>query len=134
MIRWAAPQYLYLLLAVPALAALLALGAGLKRRQYRNLADPDLVPRLTGSYSGNLALLKSVLLVAAFAFLAVAMARPRWGEKLQVYKGRGIDIVIALDASRSMLATDLRPNRLERAKGGVVQLLDELSANQVGIT
>jgi Ca-activated chloride channel family protein len=133
-IRWAAPHYLYLLLAVPVLAALLALGAWLKRRQYRSLADPELVPRLTVSYRGSLALLKSVLLVAALAFLAVALARPRWGEKLQVYKGRGIDIVIALDASKSMLATDLRPNRLERAKGAMVQLLDALSANQVAIT
>lgn len=134
MIRWAAPHYLYLLLAVPVLAALLALGARLKRRQYRRLADPDLVPRLTGSYSGSLALLKSALLLAALLFLVVALARPRWGERLQVYKGRGIDIVIALDASKSMLATDLKPNRLERAKGAVAQLLDGLSANQVGIT
>ncbi|MDI6738742.1 MAG: tetratricopeptide repeat protein [Candidatus Edwardsbacteria bacterium] len=134
MIRWAAPQYLYLLLAIPALAAALAAGAWLKKRQYRNLADADLIPRLADSRNGKLALIKSVLLVTGFFFLIVALARPKWSEKLQIYKGRGIDIVIALDASKSMLAADVKPNRLERAKNGVAQLLDNLSTNQVGIT
>lgn len=134
MIRWAAPHYLYLLLAVPALVAVLAAGAWLKARRYRTLADAALIPRLADRYNGALALLKSALLITGFLFLVAALARPRWGEKLQVYKGRGIDIVIALDASKSMLATDVKPNRLERAKNGVAQLLDNLSTNQVGIT
>jgi len=134
MIRWAAPHYLYLLLAIPGLIALLPIGAWLKRRQYRDLADAELIPRLADSRDGRLALLKTILLITGFFFLVVALARPKWGEKLQIYKGRGIDIVIALDASTSMLATDIKPNRLERAKSGVAQLLDNLATNQVGIT
>jgi Ca-activated chloride channel family protein len=65
--------------------------------------------------------------------MIVAAARPQWGEKLQVVKGRGIDVVIALDASRSMLATDIPPSRLERAKVQLASLLDNLSGNRVGI-
>ena len=69
MIRWAAPQYLYLLLAVPALLAAMAAGAALKRRQFRRLADPDLIPRLADSKSPRLALLKQSLLLAGLLFL-----------------------------------------------------------------
>lgn len=133
MIRWGAPQLLWLLLAVPALLALLAAGAWLKRRALRRLADPELVPRLTASRSPRLAAARTALLVLGLVFAILAAARPQWGEKLQVYKGRGIDVVIALDASKSMLATDVRPSRLARAKTELASLLDDLATNQVGI-
>jgi Ca-activated chloride channel family protein len=115
-IHWGEPRLLWLLALVPALALLLALGVWLKRRALRQLADPILVPRLTDSRSPRW-----------------AAARPQWGEKLQVVKGHGIDVVIALDASRSMLATDIPPSRLERAKVQIGSLLDNLSGNRVGI-
>jgi Ca-activated chloride channel homolog len=132
-IRWGAPHLLYLLLAVPALLALLAAGAWLKRRDLKRLADPELVPRLTASRSPRLAATRTALLVLGLALAILAAARPQWGEKLQVYKGRGIDVVIALDASKSMLATDVRPDRLSRAKTEIASLLDQLSTNQVGV-
>jgi Ca-activated chloride channel family protein len=91
------------------------------------------VPRLTDSRSPRLAAFKSACLVLGLLFTILAAARPQWGEKLQVYKGRGIDIVIALDASKSMLATDVKPSRLSRAKTEIASLLDNLSTNQVGI-
>jgi Ca-activated chloride channel family protein len=133
MIRWAAAQYLYLLLAIPLVIAVIATGGWLKRRNLRRLADPELVPRLTDSRSPRLAAIKLVCLVLGLLFTILAVARPQWGEKLQVYKGRGIDIVIALDASKSMLATDVKPSRLSRAKTEIASLLDNLSTNQVGI-
>jgi Ca-activated chloride channel family protein len=133
MIRWAAAPYLYLLLAVPLVIAVIAAGGWLKRRNLRRLADPELVPRLTDSRSPRLAAIKVVCLVLGLLFTILAAARPQWGEKLQVYKGRGIDIVIALDASKSMLATDVKPSRLSRAKTEIASLLDNLSTNQVGI-
>src|SRR5262249_33136923 len=104
MIHWAAPQYLMLLIAVPIMAAAMLVGGWLKRRNLRRLADPELVPRLTESVSPRLAAVRAVCLLLGLVLLIVAAARPQWGEKLQVYKGRGIDIVIALDASKSMLA------------------------------
>lgn len=133
MIRWAAAQHLYLLFAIPLVIAVIAMGGWLKRRNLRQLADPELVPRLTDSRSPRLAATRIVCLVLGLLFTILAAARPQWGEKLQVYKGRGIDIVIALDASKSMLATDVKPSRLSRAKTEIASLLDNLSTNQVGI-
>ena len=133
MIRWGASQYLILLAVVPLLALAMAAGAWLKRRRLRRLADAALVPRLTDSLSPRLAALRSVCLLLGVTLLAIAVARPQWGEKLQVYKGRGIDIVVALDASKSMRATDVKPDRLTRAKAQIAALLDNLSTNRVGI-
>jgi len=133
MIRWGASQYLILLIAVPIIALVMLAGAWLKRRSLGRLADPALVPRLTDSWSRRWAAAKAMCLLLGLALLIVAVARPQWGEKLQVYKGRGIDIVIALDASKSMLAADVTPNRLTRAKTQIAALLDNLNTNRVGI-
>ena len=133
MIHWGAPRLLALLFLVPVLAALLLVGAWLKRRALRRLADPELVPRLTDSRSPRWAGVKVACVLIGLVFMVVAAARPQWGEKLQVVKGRGIDVVIALDASRSMLATDIPPNRLSRAKTQIASLLDNLSGNRVSI-
>lgn len=134
MIKWSEPTYLWLLLAVPVLAAAAVAAVLLKRRRLGRAIDPALVPGLTASASTGLALLGNLLVVAALAFLLVAAARPKWGEKLQLYKGRGVDVVIALDASKSMLAEDVKPNRLERAKAELAAMIDGLSGNAVGIT
>jgi Ca-activated chloride channel homolog len=134
MIKWAQPQYLYLLLALPLMVLAMLWGRWLKARAGQKLADQELLERLRGNYSPKLALAKAALLLLGLLFLILAAARPQWGEKLQSYKGRGIDVVIALDASKSMLAGDIKPSRLERAKTEVSSLLDNLSANQVGIT
>ena len=133
MIHWGAERMLWLLVLVPVLAAFLVLGAWLKRRALRQLADPLLVPRLTDSRSAFWAAVKVACVLSGLVLMIVAAARPQWGEKLQVVKGRGIDIVIALDASRSMLATDIAPSRLARAKTQIGSLLDNLSGNRVGI-
>jgi Ca-activated chloride channel family protein len=132
-IHWGEPRLLWLLVLVPALALLLLLGAWLKRRALRQLADATLVPRLTDSRSPRWAAVKVACVLMGLVFMIVAAARPKWGEKLQVVKGHGIDVVIALDASRSMLATDIPPSRLERAKVQIGSLLDNLSGNRVGI-
>jgi len=133
MIRWGAPQYLVLLAVVPLLALAMWGGAWLKARRLRQLADPPLVPRLTDSRNPRLAVVRAICLLLGVLLLVLAVARPQWGEKLQVYKGRGIDIVVALDASKSMRATDVKPDRLTRAKSQIAALLDNLSTNRVGI-
>jgi Ca-activated chloride channel family protein len=132
-IRWAAPAYLWLLLAVPVLAVLALVAGRLKRRRLARVIDAELLPFLTASRSGGLAALKNGLLLVGLVFLLLAAARPKWGEQLQLYKGRGIDVVIALDASKSMRAEDVKPNRLDRAKTGLAALIDELAGNAVGI-
>ncbi len=134
MVKWSEPTYLWLLLLVPVAAAGAIVSVALKRRQLARSIDVQLVPVLAASASSGFALLAQLLLVGSFAFLLLAAARPKWGEKLQLYKGRGIDVIIALDASKSMLAEDVKPNRLARAKAELSSLIDGLSGNAVAIT
>jgi Ca-activated chloride channel family protein len=132
-IRWAEPVYLWFLLAVPVGLLLLILRGLNRRRALSRAIDPQLADRLTPSLSPGLATLKGLLLLGALAFLLLAAARPKWGERLQLYKGRGIDIVIALDGSKSMLAEDVKPSRLVRAKTELASFIDGLTGNAVGI-
>ncbi len=133
MIRWGQPVFLWLLAAVPALAVAALLLGSLKRRRLERAVDPQLAAGLTMTLSPGLVRLKNLLLVGALALLIIAAARPKWGERLQLYRGRGIDVVIALDASKSMLAEDVKPNRLQRAKTELAGLIDGLAGNNVGI-
>lgn len=134
MIKWAAPQYLYLLFLIPVLLAGVAVYVIRKRIRLKVFADEVMIPRITDSVSRRLQVLRYIFFIISFAFVVVALARPRWGEKLQMYKGKGIDVVIALDASKSMLAQDIKPNRLNRAKTEINVLLDNLTGDRVGIT
>lgn len=133
MIYWAAPKLLYLLLALPLVPLGFAAGWLMSNRRLARFADRELAPQLTDSRHQGLWWLKAVLFTLGLGLLIVAAARPRWGEKLQIYKGRGIDVVVALDASKSMLAQDIRPSRLERAKVELSQILESLAGNRVGI-
>ncbi|UCG31088.1 MAG: VWA domain-containing protein [candidate division WOR-3 bacterium] len=134
MIKWASPQYLYLLLLVPVMIAAAIFYLLRRINRLRTFADDEVIPKITKSVDRRLQLLQPLLLVFGYVFLVIAFARPKWGEKLQIYEGKGIDIVVALDASKSMLAQDIKPSRLERAKTEIQVLLDELSGNRVGIT
>jgi Ca-activated chloride channel family protein len=133
MINWADPKYLYFLLALPAVLGGYLAGFLLSRRRLARFADDPLIPRLTDSRHGGLWWLKNFLFILGLGFLIIGLARPRWGEKLQIYKGRGIDVIIALDASKSMLAQDIKPSRLERAKVELSQILESLAGNRAGI-
>ncbi len=133
MIKWGEPVYLWFLLAVPLGLVMLILRGLNRRRALSRAIDPDLAERLTPSLSPGLSTLKGLLLFGALAFLLLASARPKWGEKLQMYQGRGIDVVIALDGSRSMLAQDVKPSRLVRAKTELASFIDGLSGNAIGV-
>lgn len=133
MIHWGEYRYLYLLLGLPLMLGLMAANRLTMRRRLLGLADRELSPRLIDSFHPGLWWLRSSLFLLGLALMIVSLARPKWGEKLQLYKGQGIDIVVALDASKSMLAQDIKPSRLERAKVELSGLLDNLSANRVGV-
>jgi Ca-activated chloride channel family protein len=133
-IKWAAPQYLYLLLIVPVLLTGIVIYLARKRTRLRLHVDEGLILRITQTASRRLQTLQLVLPVLGLCLLIIALARPKWGEKLQIYEGKGIDVVIALDASKSMHAQDLKPDRLTRAKTEIALLLDYLSTDRIGIT
>ena len=78
-------------------------------------------------------LIKKLLFFAGMFFLVIALAQPQWGERGELLSVPGIDIIFAVDVSKSMLAEDLRPNRLENAKGALAMLSDQLAGNRLGL-
>jgi len=131
--RFAAPFYLWLLGLVPVLAGLLALAAWRRGRDLERFGDATLVRRLAASVSVERRVIKAVLVVIAAVFLVLALARPQWGTRLETVTRRGIDVVVAVDTSASMLAEDVAPNRLAQARAAVLSLIDLLEGDRIGL-
>ncbi len=104
-----------------------------KQRQIGKLVASPLIPALTDSVSPRKKQLKAVLLAVGIALVAAAVARPQFGYVWQELKSKGIDVVFAIDTSRSMLAEDMKPNRLERAKLAVLDFIDKMGADRIGL-
>jgi Ca-activated chloride channel family protein len=132
-VRFVSPQALWLLLLVP--AAVIAYGVffGVRRRRLARLGDAALVARMTAGVSMARKLVRAALMVAALGLTALALARPQFPGKSRPAKQRGLDLVVALDFSRSMLATDIYPSRLERSKRELGELLATLGNDRVGV-
>lgn len=134
------PDLLWALLVVP-LVALLPIAAGWIRARIaqrfaleRSTAgERGMVARLVVGNPGPWRAARAVLMVAALALTIVGLAGPQWGSRTRLLHRRGIDIVIALDFSKSMLARDVRPNRIERAKAEVLNFVEELGGDRVGM-
>ncbi|MEW6238203.1 MAG: VWA domain-containing protein [Candidatus Omnitrophota bacterium] len=99
----------------------------------RRFGNLELIERLMEGVSRKNQKSKLVLLFFVFAFSLAALARPMWGQKEQMLLSRGHDIIIALDVSRSMLAEDIKPNRLTRAKFEISNLIDKMKGNRIGL-
>lgn len=126
--------WLNLLWAVLALAALGAYAIWQRRRALRAFADPHLLERLTTPTSLTRQLTRLGLQTLCLLALVAAVIHPRWGEAAQRFTRRGIDLMILLDVSRSMLARDIAPNRLARAKLAIAEdLLPVLGGDRVGL-
>jgi len=104
-----------------------------KRKTIKKFGDPSLVSRLYPDVSLSRPVVKFILLFFAFLFLAAGLCGPLIGSKLEEVKRKGSDIIIALDVSNSMLAEDIRPSRLERAKQALNRLVDWLEGDRIGI-
>ncbi|MGK0253241.1 MAG: Ca-activated chloride channel family protein [Mariniflexile sp.] len=104
-----------------------------KHRTQRKFADKQLLKRLSPNASLFKSVLKIIVLCLAFACLAIALVNPKIGTKLETIKREGVDIVFAVDVSKSMLAEDIAPNRLEKAKQLVTQIINNLASDRVGI-
>lgn len=130
---WTSPALLGLL-ALPAVLGLLTVAAfRWKRNVSARLGDPAVVRRLVDPRTGRYQRGKTVLRLLAAVFLVLALAGPRWGALFQEIQRRGIDVVIAVDVSASMLAEDVKPNRLTQAKRELTLLIDGLEGDRVGL-
>jgi Ca-activated chloride channel family protein len=132
--HFAEPRWLWLALLGPsALILLHRYAAWARHRQLAQLAAPQFLEKLIGSHSPLRRGLKNGLLVLALAGIGLAMARPQWGEASNVGQLLGQDVVFILDCSRSMLASDVRPSRLQRAKLAILDFVQRRGRGRVGL-
>ncbi len=131
--RFGRPDLLWLLLIVPVLGLWLVALLARRRRAIAGFADPRLLPRLVQSASTERLVIKSILLVVAATFLVLSSARPQWGSTLEPISRKGVDVLIGIDISASMLAEDLKPNRLDKSREEASRLLDRLEGDRVGL-
>lgn len=131
--RWADPHWLLWLWAVPALALILWLSAQARRRALGRLAEPRLYNRLGLATRGLRRRLAAPLCLLALALTAAGLARPQFSPKPREVTRQGRDVVFLIDVSRSMLARDLVPSRLERAKLWIRDLVGSIEGDRVSL-
>jgi len=130
---FAHPQFLIALVLVP-LAALFLLWAGVQRqRALDRLGDAPLIRRLSATVNERGRRWQAALGVFALAMLILAIAQPQWGSETQEVDQEGLQVMVALDVSQSMLAQDIEPTRLDRAKLEIRDLARQLSGDEIGI-
>lgn len=133
MFRFEDPIYLYALLLIPVLALIRWWMVIRQRKQLRRFGDMELVRQLMPDVSRYRPLVKFCLLLTALALLIVLLARPQMGTRISHEKRTGIETIIALDISNSMLAEDVAPSRLDRAKMMVENLVDNFTNDKIGL-
>jgi Ca-activated chloride channel family protein len=133
MYRFEHSEYLLILAAIPVLVAIYWYFEFYRQRKMRLFGRLELLSELMPDYSSFRKRLKFALFLLSFLFLVIAIAGPQYGSKLTEVKQSGIEIIFALDVSNSMLARDLSPNRLERAKQELARLVDRLEDDQIGL-
>ncbi|MDK2771326.1 MAG: VWA domain-containing protein [Flavobacterium sp.] len=127
------PKYLYLLAVVALLIALFLFQLFWKRKKQREFSQDALLKQLAPNKSVFKPILKFVTVALALVALIIAMVNPKIGTKMETVKRQGIDIVFAVDISKSMLAEDVAPNRLDKAKQLVSQIINSLGTDRIGI-
>lgn len=125
--------YFWFLLAIPVIVLLFALIVFWRRRTQKKFADKELLNKLSPNRSTAKSFYKVVLLSLAIASFSVALVNPKFGTKMETVKREGVDVVFAVDVSKSMLAEDIAPNRLEKSKQLVTQIINNLASDRVGI-
>ncbi len=133
MFRFANPQYLWLLTLIPLFVVLFAGVAAQRRRRLARFGNPDTLAELMPEVSNGRVVLKFILFCCAVALVVLAAARPQFGSKLREEKARGVEMMLVVDVSNSMLAEDFEPNRLERTKYAINRLFDGLKQDRVGL-
>lgn len=131
--RFANPDFLYLLLLLPVLIFLFVINEIRKRRALQRLGDFNLVSSLVPELSKARPILKFIIEMLAFVLAVIMISRPQFGSKIEDVKKQGVEVIIALDVSNSMLAEDIQPDRLTRAKQAISRLVDNLENDKIGL-
>lgn len=130
---WHDASVLWWLSLVPVFAALPVLAWRLRQRARMRFGTPESALAMVRGRSAGLRATRAVLLVAGLALTIVALARPQYGSRETLLRKRGVDVVVALDFSKSMLAQDVRPSRIARVKAELSRFVSELGGDRVGI-
>src|SRR5580704_1015765 len=132
--HWENPNLLWLLLVMPpALALFFWWRERSRQKMLGQFIEARLLSALTVGISTTRRKIRFTLLILAVAFLIIALARPQYGFDLQEIQQSGLDIVVAIDTSKSMLATDIAPDRLERAKLAALELMQDAKFDRLGL-
>ncbi|UOX34804.1 VWA domain-containing protein [Flavobacterium sediminilitoris] len=127
------PILLYLLLLIPLLIALFLFQVYWKKKKQKEFGDLELIKQLSPTKSRFKPVLKFVTILLALTGLILALVNPKIGTKMETVKRQGIDIVFALDISKSMLSEDIAPSRLEKSKQLISQIINSLGNDRIGI-
>ncbi len=133
MLRFGNSEFLWGLILIPILTLFYIWSRIARKRALRRFGNEEILKFLMPFASKNRPMFKFFTLMLALAFVIVGIARPQYGSKLKKVKREGIELVIALDVSNSMMAEDIQPNRLDRAKMAISRLVDKLKDDKIGL-
>ncbi|MFV0522692.1 MAG: VWA domain-containing protein [Mangrovibacterium sp.] len=133
MFRFAHIEYLYALAIVPILVLLYIIIRVQRKKALKKFGEPEIIEQLMPNVSNSRPNIKFSLWMLALISLILALAQPQFGSKLKTEKSKGVELMIALDVSNSMLAEDIQPNRLERSKRAISGLVDRLKNDKLGL-
>lgn len=133
MFRFSNPEFLYLLLIIPALLVVYVLSYFNRKRRIATFGNIEIVKQLMPGVSFRRGWIKFSIALFVTAVIILGIAGPQFGSRLTEVNRKGIELIIALDVSNSMMAQDIRPNRLERAKMAITQLVDRLTNDRIGL-
>ncbi|MGB5989761.1 MAG: VWA domain-containing protein [Marinifilaceae bacterium] len=133
MFRFAHTEILYLLLVIPVFILLFSLALKRRKKSLQEFGEADLLGDLMPMVSYRRPIYKFAIIMLAFAFLVIGIAGPQFGSKIRKIDRKGVELVIALDVSNSMLANDIKPNRLAKAKSAISHLVEKLGEDKIGL-
>jgi Ca-activated chloride channel family protein len=131
--KFGQPDFLYLLIALPVAGAALYWSLQRRKTDIQRIGNSDLIARLYTSVNQRGRTAKLALWFVAFALVVISLSRPQWGTQVQIVEQQGSQVMIALDISNSMLAEDIKPDRLTRAKLEISDLMTKLGGDEVGL-
>jgi Ca-activated chloride channel family protein len=131
--NFGAPEWFGALFALPVLALLFARAETRSTAKLREFVSPKLLPRLSTTVDRSRRIVRFAFVLLALALAIVSLARPQWGYIYQDVKRKGLDLLFAVDTSRSMLSNDVQPNRLERVKLAAQDLVNQLDGDRAGL-